>query len=147
VFETIAVAISPPPRGASGTSVLELHAIERRFYLRCKGIATSAGNVVWRLGARHPYARAASDWLKGRLNVTLANILWAVVVILVVLWLLGLLGIFGPNLGDRRIQRPGRAPHRLASADPDLSARGHAARAPFTALLDRGPAPVRFGRR
>jgi uncharacterized protein DUF5670 len=37
--------------------------------------------------------------LKGRWNVTLANILWAVVVILVVLWLLGLLGIFGPNLG------------------------------------------------
>jgi hypothetical protein len=33
------------------------------------------------------------------LIVTLANILWAVVVILVVLWLLGLLGIFGPNLG------------------------------------------------
>ena len=31
--------------------------------------------------------------------MTLANILWAVVVILVVLWLLGLLGIFGPNLG------------------------------------------------
>ena len=31
--------------------------------------------------------------------MTLSNILWAVVVILVVLWLLGLLGIFGQNLG------------------------------------------------
>ena len=36
--------------------------------------------------------------LEGRLNVTLANILWAVVVILVVLWLIGLVGNIGGGL-------------------------------------------------
>jgi hypothetical protein len=72
--------------------------IERLFYIAARALLRATRNPDGGSEPVSPSLHAAQNGSEGDRNVTLANILWAVVVILVVLWLIGLVGNIGGGL-------------------------------------------------